>query len=271
MPPSTTRVWPLMKLAMSDTRNTSGLAISSATPARPSGRAVGLRVGVGVHALGGVGGRHARRVDHVGRDTVDADAVLPPLVGHRAHEVHEPGLGRAVRRVVRRAVEAAHRRDDGDATAAPLLDHAAARRARHVEVLREVAAQVELPVVVGHVDDRAPARGADHVDQHLEPAERVGRAVDDGLAVLALGDVAGERGGLHAERLDLGLHAPGRARGRGRRPRRRRRPAPGSARSRGRCRIPRPRRARACRAVPAGRSGAARSLLVPPEVAVGQS
>src|SRR5207247_826584 len=120
-----------------------------------------------------------------------------------AGERDDRAFGASVRRVAWEAAAAVHRRDVDDRAAAP-LDHAAGRLLR----AEEVAAHVEVEYFV--VDLRRRLQEVERpghasvVYQHVEPAERADRVLDDAAAVLDAAEVALDRQRPTAHRLDLG-------------------------------------------------------------------
>ncbi|MCY1530002.1 hypothetical protein D9M68_651750 [compost metagenome] len=75
---------------------------------------------------------------------------------------------------------------------------------------REGAAQVDadhgVEILDVHVHERLVAQDAGVVDQHVEPAERGDRGLDQPLGTLPVGHVVGVGHGLAAHRADLGHH-----------------------------------------------------------------
>ena len=98
----------------------------------------------------------------------------PELDRAGAHQRHQPGLGRAVRRVPRRRRDARHRRDEHHHAAAarvhrpPAVLHGEERVAQH-------DVEVPVPVLVGHLDEVGVPGHADDVDDAVDPAELRGR------------------------------------------------------------------------------------------------
>ena len=93
MPPSTTRDSPETKLARSETRNSTALAMSWASPRRRTGFWRAWRASSS--GVGGLGGGFVFDVGHdaAGQDAVGPNAVLAIGHGDVAHERVDGGLG----------------------------------------------------------------------------------------------------------------------------------------------------------------------------------
>ena len=220
----------------SESRNTSGPAMSVGRPHRPSTTSspMGGRVAAG---------EQPRGQDHVGRDAVDANAVRPPLARHRPGQRHQPRFGGTVRGVSGGAVEAAHRCDERERAARTVVDHVPGRRPTHIQVVREVHADVVFPRVEvdgEHVLDER--RDPDDVGDPVEAAELRVRVVDHLPCAVGRGDVADDRNAVH-----LVGDTARRGRDRCRRPPPGLPPRPAAATSRARSRSRRPPPGRPCR------------------------
>ena len=124
-----------------------------------------------------------------GRDRVDPDARRPQLDRAGAHQRHEPGLGRAVRRVARRRRDARHRRDEHHRAAVLAASRARRTAWRGTRGAARCRSASPSPrrVMLGEV---GVARHADDVDDAVDPAERAAGVVEQALHVGAVERVA---------------------------------------------------------------------------------
>ena len=147
--------------------------------------------------------------DAVGVDPVDADAVLAELGGEQPHLVRLVGLGRAVGDVVRSGEHAVLAADVDDVAAHPLVDHHPCRLPGDEERALGHHVVLEVPVVLGRLEQRLGDRQAGVVDDEVDAAERQHRLGERGADLLGIGDVDGDRHGDVAV-ADLGRDPLGR-------------------------------------------------------------
>ena len=124
-----------------------------------------------------------------GADRVDADAVGPELLGRRLHQLHQPGLHRAVRGVQRRRGEPRRRPDEHHCSAAR-GDQSPPRELRGHERVAQHELMGLVPGGVVHFQQRRERGNAHDVDEYVEPS--VEDAVDGGeeaFHVASIGDV----------------------------------------------------------------------------------
>src|SRR3954471_10702410 len=162
--------------------------------ARPPRRDAGalLRVRVLVLLAG-----HRRR-DLAGRDRVDRDPVLRELERHHLRQQPEAALRRAVRRAALERDVLVDRRDVDDPPAAAGGDHPPRGGLRAEERAGEVRLEDVTPRAERDLEERRRVAGARVVDEHVEPAERLGEVVDHRRAILR---------GAEVEPADLGTAA----------------------------------------------------------------
>src|SRR3989442_1122143 len=138
------------------------------------------------------------------RDAVHPDALARPRRAQLAREHDAGGLGRAVVRHHRRAVDAGDRRDvDDDASA--LGHHLLAGPLAAEEHAVQVDADDRVPAVDRDVLGLRPERGAGVVHHDVESAELLRGPLDHGLDLIFLPHVHDHREGAAAEVAD-GLH-----------------------------------------------------------------
>src|SRR5438128_6593496 len=159
----------------------------------------GIRLGqVGGELLPEVGPEHTRT------DRVHGDAVGRQLLGDDAREGDHAHLRHAVGRHRRRRDRPSDRGDVHDAARLALDEVRRDRLAREKDRLR-VDREGAVPVFLGIVRERHARRtgGARVVDEDVDLAERLARAVDHRLDVGGAGDVGLHREDLAAQALDL--------------------------------------------------------------------
>ena len=141
--------------------------------------------------------------DDPGHDRVAGDPVAAALHRQRPRQAEDARLRRRVAGLAEAAERPCDRRHVDDPAPLALL-HVRPDRLGAVEAAREVDAQVALPevgVLVVELADVVERAGV--VDQDVDRAELLDDAVDRLLHLVAVGDVALDRGRAAAERLDL--------------------------------------------------------------------
>ena len=164
-------------------------------------REVFLRDVLGPHPGGDAGDRG--RGHHVG-----ADPVRSALERDDARQTGDPRFGRRVVGLVGEAEEPRPRRREDEAPV-PLVTHHPVGGLAHVERAEQVRLDDAEQLFVGQLPERVVAEDPRVVDDHIEPAERGRRDVDDRLATLGGGDAVVRRHRPPAGRQDLGDHPVG--------------------------------------------------------------
>src|SRR5690606_28008724 len=133
----------------------------------------------------------------------DADAALQQVRRQRAGERVDRALGRRVVEQVLAAEQGGFRAGVDDAGA---LAHVRQRRPRHVDVAGDVGLQGALQLlVVDFLQRLAVLLVGGVVDQHVEPAEFLHRALDHAVAEARIAHVAGDRDAAAPFLLDRSL------------------------------------------------------------------
>ncbi len=131
--------------------------------------------------------------DAVGVHAVDPDAVLAELGGEQPHLVGLVGLGRAVGDVVRAGEDRVLRGDVDDVAAHALVDHRLGRGPGDQEGALGHHVVLQVPVLLGRLQQRLADREAGVVHHEVDPAERQRRRVHGGLHGVRVGDVGDHR------------------------------------------------------------------------------
>ena len=188
-PPSTTMVWPVMKVEASEARIGHGARdlVGLADPAKRRGGAAALQPLLVLPQRAGEIGLHQTR-----RHAIDAHALRSPFAGEAAGEREVGGLGDAVGADHGRAAQAADRGDDDDRAFAALGHLRNCERAEP-DVALDVRAHDLVEGLVLDVEQRAVIGVHRRVaDQDVDLAVMLRRALDQRLDFVMARDVAGD-------------------------------------------------------------------------------
>ena len=147
------------------------------------------------------------RVSAAGQIALAGDAELGALLGDRAGQADDAGLGGRVVALADRALEGVGGEVDDAAMAG--LAHVLDRVMRHVPVALEVHTDDRIEIVFRHVPDHLLAQHAGHVHENVDLAVVLDAAADHGAGLLVVGDRVVVRLRLAAGRLDLRNHVVG--------------------------------------------------------------